>query len=71
MNRINVKPARPGLTVLDPATYRPLPAEGAEVLHNAYWRRRLAVGDVVTTGGKAPTPASSPAKRPRPPSSPE
>lgn len=35
-----------GLTVRDPRTRQPLPAEGAEVELGAYWMRRLADGDV-------------------------
>lgn len=42
-------PKRPGevLTVLDPFTLQPLPAEGAEVEYKAYWIRRMNDGDVV------------------------
>ncbi|KOQ71552.1 DUF2635 domain-containing protein [Stenotrophomonas maltophilia] len=43
---------RKGLTVLQPRSAKnptpvPLPAEGATVPLTSYWRRRLAVGDVV------------------------
>ncbi|MCB2190349.1 MAG: DUF2635 domain-containing protein [Deltaproteobacteria bacterium] len=42
----------PGLTVLDPATYKPLPAEGAAKPLNNYWRRRIKDRDV--TQGRPP-----------------
>lgn len=45
---LHVKPAKPDLIVRRPASpYNPLPAEGAEVPDEQYWRRRLACGDVV------------------------
>lgn len=43
---LHVKPAE-GLTVLDPETRQPLPAEGATVANNTYWARRLRDRDVV------------------------
>lgn len=48
-----VKPAA-GRRVLDPATRKPLPAEGAEVERTPYWLRRLREGDV-TEGRAAPS----------------
>ncbi|MBD8592361.1 DUF2635 domain-containing protein [Pseudomonas sp. CFBP 8758] len=50
MNRITVVPAK-GRAVPDPETGELLLAEGREVPDDAYWRRRLADGDVVV-----PTP---------------
>ena len=35
-----------GARVLDPATRKPLPAEGATVPMKQYWLRRLLKGDV-------------------------
>lgn len=64
---MRVKPASAEVKVRDPATRRHLPAEGAEVADTAFWRRRLAEGDVVLIpsdmpwqvelGVAAPTPA--------------
>lgn len=36
------------LRVIDPATGRPLPETGGEVVSTPYWRRRLNCGDVLT-----------------------
>lgn len=44
---MKLKPASPGLIVLDPASRRPLPAAGAEVAESGYWFRRLRCGDVI------------------------
>ncbi len=44
--KIFIKPAA-GLRVIDPDTNQPLPAEGALVRLNKYYRRRLLAGDVV------------------------
>lgn len=44
-NRITVVPAA-GRSVPDPEAGDLLPAEGREVPDNAWWRRRLADGDV-------------------------
>ncbi len=41
-----VRPARQGLRVVDPETHQPLPADGAEVPLNSYWRRKLKAGEV-------------------------
>lgn len=46
----------PGLTVLDPVTYKPLPAEGAYKPLNNYWRRRIKDDDV--TQGRPPAAAA-------------
>lgn len=54
---MRIKPAREGLIVLDPATYFPLPAEGAEVPETSYWQRRLLDGDVVLVT-QSPAPAA-------------
>ncbi len=37
---------KPGLIVRDPLTRNALPAEGATVNENGYWRRRLRDGDI-------------------------
>lgn len=44
--RITVVPAA-GRAVPDPEAGNLLPAEGREVPDNAWWRRRLADGDVI------------------------
>ena len=41
-----------GLVVIDPATGKPLPSQGAYVPVDPYWHRRLLDGDV--TQGAAP-----------------
>ena len=46
MQKSILKPAA-DLTVIDPTTGRALPAEGAEVVVNKYWTRRILDGDVV------------------------
>ncbi|MGA9224106.1 MAG: DUF2635 domain-containing protein [Pseudomonas graminis] len=46
MNRITVVPAK-GRAVPDPETGELLLPEGRDVPDDAYWRRRLADGDVV------------------------
>lgn len=43
-----IQPA-PGRSVRDPRTLKLLPPDGAEKPRNAYWLRRVAAGDVVTT----------------------
>ena len=50
--RITVVPAD-GRAVPDPEAGDLLPASGREVPDNAWWRRRLADGDVTTKGVKA------------------
>lgn len=62
--RLWLKPAQ-GLTVIDPETGKPLPAEGDLVAISKYWRRRLNDGDVVETAPyapKAPAAAHKPKK---------
>lgn len=49
----------PGRRVRDPATGRPLTARGANVPDTAFWRRRLADGDVLDT---QPSTAAKPPK---------
>lgn len=44
---MKVKPADPNAVIRDPRTKRRLPAEGADVPDNNYWRRRLSAGEVV------------------------
>lgn len=46
MERIRIRPARPGLVIRDPFTRRPLPPEGDDVNRSTYWERRLMDGDV-------------------------
>lgn len=46
MSLIRVRPAA-GRIVVDPATYRPLPPDGAVVALDTYWSRRLRDGDCV------------------------
>ncbi|KGU84829.1 DUF2635 domain-containing protein [Pseudomonas mediterranea] len=61
-NRITVVPAS-GRSVPDPEASDLLPAEGREVPDNAWWRRRLADGDVTLKAEKAQsTKAGAPAK---------
>lgn len=50
--RITVVPAV-GRSVPDPEAGDLLPVEGREVPDNAWWRRRLADGDVTTKSTKA------------------
>ncbi|MCF5056787.1 DUF2635 domain-containing protein [Pseudomonas proteolytica] len=50
--RITVVPAV-GRAVPDPEAGDLLPAAGREVPDNAWWRRRLADGDVTTKAAKA------------------
>ncbi|AOE63790.1 DUF2635 domain-containing protein [Pseudomonas corrugata] len=61
-NRITVVPAS-GRSVPDPEAADLLPSEGREVPDNAWWRRRLADGDVTLKAEKATsTKAGAPAK---------
>lgn len=46
-----VRPADPAREIVDPVSRQPLPSEGGEVSNSAYWRRRLAAGDVVMVRG--------------------
>jgi hypothetical protein len=52
-----VRPARPGLRVIDPVTRRPIPDEGAEVPRDGYWTRRRVQGDVVEVAEHIEPPA--------------
>ena len=55
------------LVVRDPATRKPLPADGAEVPRTGHWLRRLAAGDVVETAGVGPgRPAATKEANPEP-----
>ena len=54
MEKLKIKPAKPGLLVRSPSSGRPLPANGAEVHSNSYWRRRLRQGDVVVVKAAKP-----------------
>ncbi|MFZ5538133.1 MAG: DUF2635 domain-containing protein [Pseudomonadota bacterium] len=54
---------RPGLTVLMPDTFIPLPPEGRTVRLDSYWRRRLRDGDVTV---RQTPPAPAPAARAKP-----
>ncbi|MDH1088840.1 DUF2635 domain-containing protein [Pantoea brenneri] len=60
---MKLKPAE-GRAVRDPAKRTLLPADGAEVTLDAFWRRRLRDGDVVevTAVADVTTPAKSTAK---------
>ena len=45
METMHVEPIG-GARVLDPATNRPLPQEGASVSRSQYWLRRIRTGEV-------------------------
>ena len=49
-----VRPARAGLVVLDPASLRPVPEEGAVVPWNSYWQRRVNEGGLVVVDDSKP-----------------
>lgn len=53
--RITVLPAA-GRVVPDPEAGDLLPLEGREVTDSAWWRRRLADGDITITAAQAATP---------------
>ena len=54
-----VKPV-PGRAVRNPDTGKPLPAAGAAVFNNHFWRRRVRDGDVVAgEAPDAPVPAGA------------
>lgn len=59
MDKIYIRPA-PGLTILDPATRKPLDIGGEPKPAETYWMRRLADGDVILVQGAEPArkPAS-------------
>lgn len=60
-NKIYVTPNR-GLQVHNPATGKPLPQEGAEVVDSVWWHRRIRHGEV--TVGKPKTKAKKVSKKP-------
>lgn len=62
MNTFFLKP-KSGLTVIDPATRKPLAADGAEVSDTTYWRRRLADGDVERAEPSTTTKAKKATKK--------
>lgn len=47
MQKIKLRPSKPGLKVTNPATNLHLKEEGQLVALTSYWRRRLSCGDVV------------------------
>ncbi|QXZ11726.1 DUF2635 domain-containing protein [Pseudomonas sp. AO-1] len=59
--RITVVPAA-GRSVPDPEAGDLLPVEGREVTDGAWWRRRLADGDIVVKADKPPTTKAPAAK---------
>ena len=56
MTILHVKPVE-GRAVLDPRTRAPLPPAGRRVEVDAYWRRRLADGDIVIVPNGVPAGA--------------
>ena len=52
MSTLYLKPARAGDVIRDPLTKAPLPPEGAAVVMDTLWRRRLTRGEVVPTTEK-------------------
>ena len=51
----------PGLVVRDPATRRPVPAEGLEVSkHDTFWAALINCGDVTTTPPTEAPPTGAP-----------
>lgn len=60
--RITVVPAA-GRSVPDPEAGDLLPVEGREVTDGAWWRRRLADGDIAVKADKPPT-TKAPAAKP-------
>ena len=57
-NRITVLPAA-GRAVPDPEAGDLLPKEGREVLDSAWWRRRLADGDITLKTVKVKAPGAN------------
>ena len=53
--RIFIKPAREGLTVVNPADYSIVPQDGCEVTADSYWHRRVIDGDIIVVMPKAKT----------------
>lgn len=64
MSRTAFVTPKPGLTIRDPQTLAVLPAEGAEVPHNAYWQRRIQAGDVTVRKAKPSKATAKPAGKP-------
>lgn len=60
-NTITLKPAH-DRRVVDPATRKPLPADGADVERSVYWLRRLREGDVTEVKAAPQTAVKSAAK---------
>lgn len=54
---IHITP-KPGVAIVDPATGKNIPAEGALVPNDKYFRRRLKDGDAVETPAAAPATPS-------------
>lgn len=52
MSKAFLKPARAGDVIRDPLTKALLPPEGAAVVIDTLWRRRLTRGEVVATTEK-------------------
>lgn len=53
MSKAFLKPANAGDVIRDPVTKAPLPPEGAGVVLDTLWRRRLARKEVVQTTAEA------------------
>jgi hypothetical protein len=47
MQKIKLRPSKPGLKVSNPATNLHLKDEGEFIALTSYWRRRLNCGDVI------------------------
>jgi hypothetical protein len=56
---INIKPARTGLILRDPADhYSRVPDAGKQVGYNVYWQRRINDGDAVIVDAATVTSAT-------------
>lgn len=64
MNRLFLKPSRPGLIVRDPRSKLPLPEAGAHKPDNSYWRRRMRSGDAIEVAPPAAVPVAPAPARP-------
>jgi hypothetical protein len=64
MAKIYVTPAQ-DLKVIDPATGKPLPSEGAEVVKSNWWMRRIRHGEVTLRKQTATAP-KTPARKTQP-----
>lgn len=53
MQKVKLQPAE-GVTLRDPISFQPLPAEGAEVEYTPYWARRVADGSAKIVEEPAP-----------------